>query len=574
MWTVLLGLLLIVVSGLAVFAAKKHRELRTKFASVLSIEGETERQRATLAGLQAQQAHEVRLHAVAMATAEAAHRAEQERLRRDLDSQAAGHARTLETATREHEQAIARSREALAAEREAHGQSLKEAEAAHVAKLEAQQRDATANAAAEAKRLKADISRLQQERVTAENAARARMTELETEYATAHATFSRLKAELAAVVDEGDDISYGLYRPQFAYDTPERFKVELERVWQEQKTMIRMDDATVCPHEWSVGGSRAEGRKMQKQLGKLMLRAFNGEAEAAIAKVSWNNAPKMEERIRRAAEAIDALGTVIGVRLSTAYTALAIRELRLTHELERKKQQIAEEQREIRERMREEEKAQREAARAEEEAAKEESRYEKALTRARADMERAKGAEVGELQEKIAMLEKSLAEAHAQKERAKSMAEQTRAGHVYIISNLGSFGENVFKIGMTRRLDPADRVRELGDASVPFEFDIHAMVYTEDAPGLENEFHRQFADRRVNLVNPRKEFFQIPLNEIAGFVNRRGLKLDLTMLAEAREYRESTALRAAAATAAAGPPGGASATSSKSSFPQSLSGSP
>ena len=574
MWTVLLGLLLIVVCGLAVFAAMKYRALRTKFAPVLSIEREIERQRATLADLQAQQAHEERKHAVAMANTEAVHRAEHERLKRELDSQAASNERQLEAATQAHEQAMARGHEALAAEREAHGQSLKAAEVAHAAKLEAQQREATSNAAAEAQRLKTDISRLQQERLAAENSARARMTELDAEYATAHATFTRLKAELAAVVDESDDISFGLYRPQFAYDTPERFKVELERVWQEQKTMIRMDDATVCPHEWSVGGSRAEGRKMQKQLAKLMLRAFNGEAEAAIAKVTWNNAPKMEERIRRAAEAIDALGTVVSVRLSTAYTALAIRELRLTHELERKKQQIAEEQRELRERMREEEKAQREAARAEEEAAKEESRYEKALARARADMERAKGAEVGELQEKIAMLEKSLADAHAQKERAKSMAEQTRAGHVYIISNLGSFGDSVFKIGMTRRLDPFDRVRELGDASVPFEFDVHAMVYTEDAPGLENELHRQFADRRVNLVNPRKEFFQIPLSEIAGFVNRRGLKLDLTMLAEAREYRESTALRAAAATAAAAQLGGATVASAKSSFPQSLSGSP
>jgi hypothetical protein len=123
------------------------------------------------------------------------------------------------------------------------------------------------------------------------------------------------------------------------------------------------------------------------------------------------------------------------------------------------------------------------------------------------------------------------------------MAQLTRSGNVYVISNVGSFGEEVFKIGMTRRLDPMARVHELGDASVPFAFDVHAMIYSEDAPGLENAFHRQFAEKRVNLVNMRKEYFRIGLEEIEAFASSQGVKVEFTKLAEAREYRETLAVR-------------------------------
>ena len=122
------------------------------------------------------------------------------------------------------------------------------------------------------------------------------------------------------------------------------------------------------------------------------------------------------------------------------------------------------------------------------------------------------------------------------------MAEFTKAGHVYIISNVGSFGENIFKIGMTRRLEPMDRVRELGDASVPFAFDVHGMIYSENAPALENLLHRKFNDLRVNKVNSRKEFFRVKLSDIEKFAQEENLELHLTMKAMAQEYRESLAL--------------------------------
>jgi hypothetical protein len=122
------------------------------------------------------------------------------------------------------------------------------------------------------------------------------------------------------------------------------------------------------------------------------------------------------------------------------------------------------------------------------------------------------------------------------------MAQQTKSGHVYIISNIGSFGEDVFKIGMTRRLEPLDRVKELGDASVPFEFDVHAMIYSRNAPKLETDLHRHFIASQVNKVNPRKEFFRISLAELKEKVEKMGVETKWTIAAEARQYRETLAI--------------------------------
>jgi CII-binding regulator of phage lambda lysogenization HflD len=367
---------------------------------------------------------------------------------------------------------------------------------------------------------------------------------LDEDLATRRAQLDRMAAEVAAVEENLADISVGLYRPHYSFSTSDEFKRELEGIRERMKAMVRNDTAAPCSVAWTVGGSTRDGQKMQKQLSKLMLRAFNGETDAAIAKVTWDNAHKMEERIRKAYEAINKLGTVVQVAIAWEYFELSMAELRLEHELALKRQAELEEQRRIKEQMREEERAQREARRAQDEAAAEEERYAKALDKARADMAKAKGEKLDQLSSRIAELERQLFEAHERKERAISMAQLTRAGHVYVISNIGSFGDEVFKIGMTRRLEPMDRVRELGDASVPFEFDVHAIIPSLDAPGLEADFHRYFEARRLNAVNLRKEFFRVSIREIEQFVRSKGLDIQLTLLAEAREYRETLSLRA------------------------------
>jgi endo-alpha-1,4-polygalactosaminidase (GH114 family) len=284
---------------------------------------------------------------------------------------------------------------------------------------------------------------------------------------------------------------------------------------------------------------------MQRQYTKLLLRAFNGECEGAIAKVAWNNASKMEERIRKAFSAINELGSVMQVSIADSYMDLKLTELRLEHELEEKKRAVLEEQRKAREQMREQERAQRELDAEKAGAEEEEAQFAKALEKARVDAARAEGAEHARLTSRILELEYELEGARQKRERVSALAELTRAGYVYVLSNIGSFGEGVFKIGLTRRLDPMDRVKELGDASVPFGFDVHAMVYSEDAPALENAFHERFADRNVNPKNLRKEFFRVSIDELQAFATERDLKIAFTKVPEAREYRESRASRQA-----------------------------
>ena len=165
------------------------------------------------------------------------------------------------------------------------------------------------------------------------------------------------------------------------------------------------------------------------------------------------------------------------------------------------------------------------------------------MEKAKAEAESASGERLQNLRAKLEMLTLELKEAQEKSQRAKTMAEQTSIGHVYVISNIGSFGKNVYKIGMTRRLEPLDRVRELGDASVPFVFDVHAMIYSDNAPNLENNLHKVFDDRRVNMVNNRKEFFKVTLEEIKTKVLEMSPDADFIETAEAREYRESQALK-------------------------------
>jgi len=229
-------------------------------------------------------------------------------------------------------------------------------------------------------------------------------------------------------------------------------------------------------------------------------------------------------------------------RINDLYLASRLRELKWAVAANELKLQEREEQRAIREQMREEEKARKEIEKALKESEKEEKMLQKAMEKARKELDAANDEERAKFEQQLAELSNKLDEAEAKNQRALSMAQQTRRGHVYVISNEGSFGEQVFKIGMTRRLEPMDRVKELGDASVPFPFDVHAIINSEDAPGLENELHNRFGHSRLNKVNLRKEFFNVSLAEIRQVVEEKGFEVHWTMAAEALEYRESRAI--------------------------------
>jgi predicted nuclease with TOPRIM domain len=348
---------------------------------------------------------------------------------------------------------------------------------------------------------------------------------------------TQLQKEFALLDEAANLQSFAFYTPRYGFDSSSRYQIELDRIRRTQKEMISNKTAAICSAEWTINGSRAEGRKQSNQILKLVLRAFNGESDAAIAKVRYNNVHVMEARILKAFDMLNSLITVQQAEITRNYLNSKLEELYLVHEYNEKIQEEKEEQRRIKEQMREEEVARREIEKALQETERDESRYAEALRKAREEVEKSVGEKQAKYLAQIETLQQKLAEVQANKERAISRAQMTRSGHVYVISNVGSFGEDVYKIGMTRRLEPMDRVNELGDASVPFKFDVHAIIYCEDAPTLENKLHRKFENRRINLVNSRREFFRVSINEIANAVREFHGEIDFTMLAEAKEYR-------------------------------------
>jgi uncharacterized protein YlxW (UPF0749 family) len=365
--------------------------------------------------------------------------------------------------------------------------------------------------------------------------------------------YTELQKKVALLEENLEDISFGLYKPHFSFLTSAEYKAALENLREKEKGFLRGGNAVICGVKWSVGNSEKEGQRMSKQYSKVMLRAFNGECDATVANVSWNNIAKMEERVRKSSDAINQLGSVMHFSLTPEYIQLKLDELKLTHEYEEKRNQEREEQGRIREQIREEDKAQREIDKARQDAEHEEVEYEKALTKAREEAQRATGSQLEKLTAQVKSLEAKVDEARQNKQRAIARAQLTKSGFVYVISNIGAFGEGVFKIGMTRRMEPKDRIDELSAASVPFPFDLHVMLYSDNAPDLEASLHKVLQDRQVNLINHRKEFFKdVNLMEIEEFVKKRGISAQFTPYAEAKQYRETLALReqrAAAATA-------------------------
>ncbi|MGC8732097.1 MAG: DUF4041 domain-containing protein [Halothiobacillaceae bacterium] len=352
-------------------------------------------------------------------------------------------------------------------------------------------------------------------------------------YAEKRAHFDRLESQVAIYDERLAFAELGIYEPHFDFTDSEEFKAKIVEVRDRQKAMISAKHAALCPTEWTVEGSKAKGATMINRQIRLTMRAFNNECEAAIANVRWNNVVAMEKRILSAAASIDKENTSMNLTLNDRFVALKIEELRLTHEYREQLKREKEERTEMARAEKEEKKLLAEAEAAEQEEAKYQALLEKARKEANGD---------GNAQ-RIAELEAALAAAHLASERARAMAEMTKSGYVYIISNVGSFGDDVVKIGLTRRLDPDDRVRELGDASVPFSFDTHAMIYSDAAPALEAALHKEFAEKRINMSNFRKEFFRVSLDDVEAAVGRLAPTAGFFKDREAQEWHETLARR-------------------------------
>lgn len=305
------------------------------------------------------------------------------------------------------------------------------------------------------------------------------------------------------------------------------------------KALIKGRQAASCDY---VEQNRREAAE------HFVIDAFNGKVDSILSRVKHDNLGTLEQEIKDAYSIVNLGGQPFrSARINPSYLEARIAELRWAVIAQELKRQEQEEQRLIREQIREEEKALREYAKAMKEAEKEEEALRKAMVAARAQVAAATEEERALYEAQLAILNQKLVEAEERNRRAISMAQQTRRGHVYIISNVGSFGEGVYKIGLTRRLEPLDRVKELGDASVPFDFDVHAVIWSEDAPALETVLHKHFVMSQMNKVNHRKEFFRANLNEIRGEIDQMGIEAKWTMAAEAQQYRETLAIEKAIA---------------------------
>lgn len=292
------------------------------------------------------------------------------------------------------------------------------------------------------------------------------------------------------------------------------------------------DDSAIEGAGW-MPSTPADQRKLTRNIRKLMVRCFNIESEKTVRGATATNVDASLNKIHSSADALERLASPMGFSIAAEYQKYKVDELELAVKVEAARKIEQEAQRERRAELKEQARidAEMEAQRARLE--KERSHYENLLQKIRdlGDESRA-----GEVQNKLAEIEVGIADVEFRQ-------ANHRAGYVYVISNVGAFGERMVKIGLTRRLDPMDRVKELGDASVPFGFDVHALFFSDDAVNVESELHRRFADRRVNRINNRREFFYATPAEVRGALQQiQGDLLEFVEVPEAEQYRASLIL--------------------------------
>lgn len=352
---------------------------------------------------------------------------------------------------------------------------------------------------------------------------------------------SQAEKELVNVNSAIEMQEFGVYKPNFVFANSDLYKDALSDVRERQKKCIKDNKACTGKTDWQVNGSASKGKAMVRDTQKLLLRAFNVECDDIVNNVKISNFDKSVDRIYKISDQISKLGNIMSISITQTYINLKIEEVKLALDFQQKKQEEKELLKELRQQQREEAKVQKEIEAERKKLFKEQSHYQNALAAIMAQI--ATSGETPELAEKKAQIEAQLEDTAKAIEDVDYREANKRAGYVYIISNIGAFGENVYKIGMTRRLDPHERVDELGDASVPFNYDIHAMIFTDDAPSLETALHNAFEKNKVNKINSRREFFNVSLDEIKEVVRKNFDKtVEWIDIPEAEQYRQSLAL--------------------------------
>lgn len=351
-------------------------------------------------------------------------------------------------------------------------------------------------------------------------------------------------AEMASLDDQAMYLDAGLAQTSFQFENVEQYKMRLKQIRDQQKTVVRSLNEQASLSSWTVNNDNQAGRRMVRDITKLILRAFNGECDEIVRKVKFANLGASLAAIDKSAGIVCRLAAELEISIPQEYVELKKQEVAISFEYARFGEEEKERQRVFREQEREAKKLEKEIAEQRRRLDKEMAQFGMELQSVMAQLQNAPYEMVPDLMQKKAYLESNLAEVQKAQQDVDYREANQRAGYVYVISNVGSFGENVYKIGMTRRLDPMDRVKELGDASVPFGFDVHAMIFTDDAPGLEAALHRDFESRKLNLVNPRREFFRCTLQEIKEAVYRSyDRTVEFVDFPDAEQFRMSEAIR-------------------------------
>lgn len=387
---------------------------------------------------------------------------------------------------------------------------------------------------AEREALQAEIQRLRAEGESIAAAA-----------ASSRAELSGLQAQVVQAREEVILQEVGVYDYHHRLEDSVAYRAQLDNIRKRIREMSKKDGGAVQgTTNWTVDGSAPKGRKMVNEISKLLLRAYNGEADVLVNKMRPYKLDAAVDRLNKARATIVRLGQTMNIAIAEPFHRLRLEELRLTADFLAKKEEEKEAERAERERLREEARARKEFEAEKARLLKEQAHYATALERIR---KTGSPEEVAAAEAKLTEIGDAI---HGVEEREANI----RAGYVYVISNFGAFGPHVIKIGMTRRLEPLDRVRELGDASVPFRYDVHALVFSEDAVSLENRLHQALTDRRLNLVNQRREFFYANPAEVRELLTQAdGSVLEFVEHPEAEEWHQSENSRRNAGIVAPGP---------------------
>lgn len=354
------------------------------------------------------------------------------------------------------------------------------------------------------------------------------------------------KSELLAIEEEinlaNDTLElqeFGFFERRYNFSDSTRYKDALDTLRMGQKDMVKNGRAGEIISPMLLDNSQSKGRAMQNQLIKAAIRGFNGEADALLVKVTVSNVDKKVQALRKAFEQINKMYQRNMVCLTLPYLESKIEELRLAAEYEMQKQEEKELLREQRAKEKEDKKLQAEIANRRKQLEKDRKHFKQMLANVEDLIKTANQDEIDKLKSQLSEYQDKLSELDEIEEDIDYREGHATAGYVYIISNIGAFGEDVYKIGVTRRLEPLERIRELGSASVPFQFDVHALIFSEEAFALESELHNKFAKYKVNKVNGRKEYFKVPFAEIKAVLDsHKELAIELTETAEAFEYRQ------------------------------------